>query len=233
MSKNLSTCNCIYLTPRSIIINQCFIKNGFNYKSFSTTFIQNSNFNEKANIKYDKIKKNLESETIKKLSNISRKSSEKTKQLLKKSSKKTGEILEKSNEIMKNKVPVPKKIKNLIPDHENIYTVPNFLTMTRIVASPFIGYLIVQQQTGPALALFTYSCITDFVDGYIARKYNMGTVVGSVIDPMADKSLMMICTVCLAVANQIPCKLLKYLYGNSMIIAILILINLLQYILLL
>ena len=42
------------------------------------------------------------------------------------------------------------------------------------------------------------------MDGYIARRWNLQTVVGTVIDPMADKTLMTILTVCLAIKGALP-----------------------------
>lgn len=56
--------------------------------------------------------------------------------------------------------------------------------------------------------LFTYAGVTDLVDGWLARKWNLQTVVGSVIDPMADKALMMVLVVCLAVKGALPRKYL-------------------------
>lgn len=52
--------------------------------------------------------------------------------------------------------------------------------------------------------MFAYAGITDLVDGYIARRWNLQTVVGTVIDPMADKTLMTILTVCLAIKGALP-----------------------------
>lgn len=99
--------------------------------------------------------------------------------------------------------------------HENIYTVPNALTFTRLVSAPVIGYLILHGQVTLALALFTYSCVTDFLDGFIARRWNLQSVVGSVIDPLADKMLMMICTVCLATTSEIPLYLATIIIGRD------------------
>ncbi|KAF4629393.1 hypothetical protein G7Y89_g8753 [Cudoniella acicularis] len=112
----------------------------------------------------------------------------------------------------KNPSPAPKKplmkaLKQLTP-HENIYTIPNILTFSRLIAAPVIGYLVLHDQHAWAVGLFAYAGITDLVDGYIARRWNMQTVVGTVIDPMADKTLMTILTVCLAVKGSLPGKFL-------------------------
>lgn len=88
--------------------------------------------------------------------------------------------------------------------HENIYTIPNILTASRLVAAPVIGYSILTGSHTLALSLFAYAAITDLVDGYIARRWNQQTVVGTVIDPMADKFLMTIGVVCLAMKAAIP-----------------------------
>jgi len=88
--------------------------------------------------------------------------------------------------------------------HEDIYTIPNLLTLSRLVAAPFIGYFVLHEQHALALGLFVYAGVSDLVDGYVARRWNKKTVVGSVIDPMADKTLMTILTICLAVKGALP-----------------------------
>lgn len=88
--------------------------------------------------------------------------------------------------------------------HENIYNVPNLLTFSRLIAAPVIGYLLVKDQHAAALSLFVYAGITDLVDGWIARKWKLQTVVGTVIDPMADKTLMTVVTVALAMKGALP-----------------------------
>lgn len=107
-----------------------------------------------------------------------------------------------------------------ITRRENIYTLPNFLTFTRLISAPAIGYLVVQGQTTWAVGLFTYSCITDFVDGYIARKYKLQTVVGSVIDPMADKFLMMTLAGTLAISGSIPVYMAVLILGRDFLLGL-------------
>jgi cardiolipin synthase len=96
------------------------------------------------------------------------------------------------------------KVLEKFTPHENIYTLPNLLTFSRLLAAPVIGYLVLHDYHAWAVGLFAYAGITDLVDGYIARRWNLQTVVGTVIDPMADKTLMTILTVCLAVKGALP-----------------------------
>ncbi|KAL9074171.1 MAG: hypothetical protein Q9157_004470 [Trypethelium eluteriae] len=109
---------------------------------------------------------------------------------------------------------VQSKLSNLTP-HENIYTVPNLLTFSRLLAAPAIGYLVLRDHHALAVGLFAYAGITDLVDGYIARRWKLQTVVGSIIDPMADKALMFILTVCLAVKGAIPLYLATLILGRD------------------
>lgn len=115
----------------------------------------------------------------------------------------------------------PKEVEEKRPTkHENIYTVPNFLTFTRLVSAPVIGYFVVHGQTTLALSLFAYSCVTDYIDGYLARKYHLQTVVGSVIDPMADKFLMMTLAGTLAVSGSIPVYMAVIILGRDFLLGL-------------
>jgi len=118
-----------------------------------------------------------------------------------------------------SKKPLLNVLTQLTP-HENIYTVPNLLTFSRLVAAPVIGYLVLHDYHAWAVGLFAYAGLTDLVDGYIARRWNQQTVVGTVIDPMADKILMTILTVCLAVKGALPLWLAGIILGRDVGLAI-------------
>ncbi|KAI1144652.1 hypothetical protein F5Y05DRAFT_34263 [Hypoxylon sp. FL0543] len=109
---------------------------------------------------------------------------------------------------------VPKVLPTLTP-HENIYTVPNLLTFSRLIAAPFIGYAILHDAHAWALGLFAYAGVSDLLDGWIARRWKLQTVVGSVVDPMADKMLMTILTVCLAYRGALPVWLAAIILGRD------------------
>lgn len=93
---------------------------------------------------------------------------------------------------------------SLATARENIYTLPNLLTVSRLVAAPFIGYCIMHDHHAWALGLFAYAGISDLLDGWIARRWDLKTVVGTVIDPMADKTLMTVLTIALAAKGALP-----------------------------
>jgi len=110
-----------------------------------------------------------------------------------------------------------------LPDlrpRENIYNIPNLLTVSRLFAAPATAYLLLHDHHKWALALFAYAGITDLVDGWIARRFKLQTVAGSVIDPMADKALMIILTVTLAVKGAIPAYLATLILGRDASLAI-------------
>lgn len=110
---------------------------------------------------------------------------------------------------------IRKRILSSLTPHENIYTVPNLLTFSRLLAAPVIGYLVLHDQHVWAVGLFAYAGISDLVDGYIARHWRLQTVVGTVIDPMADKTLMTILTVCLAIKGALPVWLATIILGRD------------------
>ncbi|KAI5804079.1 phosphatidyl synthase [Peziza echinospora] len=104
--------------------------------------------------------------------------------------------------------------------HEKVLNIPNILTFSRLFASPIIGYLVLHSHYPAALALLITAGLTDLLDGHIARKYNLQTVVGSVIDPMADKTLMTILTITLAAQGLLPLWLAVIILGRDVGLAI-------------
>ncbi|MCX8083581.1 MAG: CDP-alcohol phosphatidyltransferase family protein [Calditerrivibrio sp.] len=71
------------------------------------------------------------------------------------------------------------------------FTIPNCLTISRIVLIPFFGYFIFEGEVKKASLLFVAMAISDFLDGFIARKFNQISRLGKFLDPLADKMVIL------------------------------------------
>ena len=73
---------------------------------------------------------------------------------------------------------------------------PNKLTMARIIMVPIVMALMLSGHNIAALIVFSIASVTDFLDGFIARKYNLVSSFGKIMDPLADKLLSFGALVC-------------------------------------
>ncbi|KAI0692520.1 CDP-alcohol phosphatidyltransferase-domain-containing protein [Cytidiella melzeri] len=103
---------------------------------------------------------------------------------------------------------------------ENIYTLPNLLTVSRILACPLLGWAIVHDNFVLATSLLAYAGLTDWVDGWMARRFNMRSVLGTILDPAADKTLMTTLTVTLAFKELIPMPLAVIILGRDVLLSL-------------
>ena len=91
---------------------------------------------------------------------------------------------------------------------ENILTFPNAISLSRLLATPVLGYLIIHNNYGIAAVTFSILCFSDLVDGYIARNVKgQSSVLGSIIDPLADKLMIGTATVTLGFVGLLPLPL--------------------------
>lgn len=98
---------------------------------------------------------------------------------------------------------------------KDICSIPNLLSLLRLILIPvyIIIYLNAQDATDHYLAagILAVSCLTDLIDGKIARHFNMITALGKVLDPLADKLTQFSLILCLALKAE--SSLLWYLIG--------------------
>ena len=73
---------------------------------------------------------------------------------------------------------------------------PNKLTMARIVLVPIFMIALLLEFYYAALVIFCVAAITDFFDGYLARKHNLVSSFGKIMDPLADKLLVFSALIC-------------------------------------
>lgn len=95
---------------------------------------------------------------------------------------------------------------------------PNFLTILRIFMVPLFAYLILNQRMSWALSVFAVASITDGLDGYIARVYDLKTRLGSFLDPLADKLLLLTSYILLGILGHLPIWLTYVVVARDMVI---------------
>ena len=92
---------------------------------------------------------------------------------------------------------------------------PNIITTARILSSPILSYCIITQHYDWAL----YGCfaagISDWLDGFLAKHYNMGTVLGTYLDPLADKIVINVLSLSLWYSDILPTPLIVLWLGRD------------------
>lgn len=82
--------------------------------------------------------------------------------------------------------------------------VPNALSLMRLVLVPLVVALIGQGQWFWAFVLFVLCGVTDAIDGFVAKRFGMQTELGSYLDPIADKALLISIYITLALKDVLP-----------------------------
>lgn len=119
---------------------------------------------------------------------------------------------------------------------KEIFTIPNMLSLFRLVLIPV--YVVIYLNAATAMeyilagSILAASCLTDMIDGQIARHFNMISTVGKVLDPVADKATQFTLTLCLSLkypalrfvlvlfvakeAFQLIAMIVSYLHGKAL-----------------
>jgi cardiolipin synthase len=90
------------------------------------------------------------------------------------------------------------------PLRENNWTIPNLLTVTRIMLTPGFVMAFVDHRFDLAWVLFAVAGLTDALDGTLARILKQRSTFGAMLDPLADKVLLVTSFLCLALQDWIP-----------------------------
>lgn len=83
-------------------------------------------------------------------------------------------------------------------------TVPNLITTIRIILAPIFIIYVINDQLKTALAVFALCCVTDGLDGMVARLFKQKSKLGAYLDPIADKILLVATFVALSVRGLLP-----------------------------
>ncbi len=101
------------------------------------------------------------------------------------------------------------------PVIDRVWTTPNILSMLRLIVVPIFLWLILSGRDNAAVVVLTLSGVTDYLDGQIARRYNLISRVGQLLDPLADRLYILSTLFGLAWREIIPWWLVAILVGRE------------------
>jgi cardiolipin synthase len=103
---------------------------------------------------------------------------------------------------------------------EQFMTVPNLLSMLRLALVPVFLYLLLSERYLSAIVVLALSSLTDYLDGYFARKFNQVTRLGQLLDPAADRLYIFSTLVGLSITGIIPVWLAVVIIGRDVVLAV-------------
>ena len=98
----------------------------------------------------------------------------------------------------------------------NVWNVPNALTILRLILVPVFVILFQRGEKMAALAVFCVACVTDALDGFLARKLNQITDFGKLFDPLADKLMVVSALICQGAAGVLPWPAILLVLGKEL-----------------
>jgi cardiolipin synthase (CMP-forming) len=99
-----------------------------------------------------------------------------------------------------------------------LFNLPNLFTLARLVLAPFVASDILHGRYVRAILLLVAAGCSDFVDGFLARRFESSTRMGAYFDPIADKVLLSVVYISLAVARTIPWWMVAVVFGRDVLI---------------
>jgi len=103
-------------------------------------------------------------------------------------------------------IPAVKRLNfSVLRDSESrVWTVPNALTLLRLSLSPVVSYQLFMGEYVVASSVFVAACFLDVADGWVARRFNQTSKLGSYLDPLADKVLIACTAIPLGILGALP-----------------------------
>lgn len=102
-----------------------------------------------------------------------------------------------------------------IPSTGFVLNLPTWLTVSRIFLVPVVMVVILTKNEHIGVFVFLAACLTDFLDGYLARKRNEETTLGKLLDPIADKLLMSAAFISLVEVGVAPAWMVVIVVGRE------------------
>lgn len=108
---------------------------------------------------------------------------------------------------------------------DRIWTVPNAISFVRLGLVPVFYWLLVTGQDGLALGILIAATASDFMDGFIARRFNQVTRLGALLDPASDRLFIAACVIGLTVRDMIPVPLLIAVLARDVLLLVIVLVR--------
>ncbi len=105
-----------------------------------------------------------------------------------------------------------------------IWTVPNAISLLRILSIPLFAVLVTRRDMVCALFVLAVSALSDGLDGLVARRFNQVSKIGQILDPIADRLLIFCSVVALGIAGIIPWWVLLVVGARDLVMGIEILV---------
>jgi cardiolipin synthase len=99
-----------------------------------------------------------------------------------------------------------------------VINIPNFITLGRIISVPVIFWALLSGQSKLAFFVFVCAGVSDAVDGYLAKRFDWRTELGSYLDPLADKLLIVSIFIALGVRDELPLWLVVAVVSRDILI---------------
>lgn len=97
-------------------------------------------------------------------------------------------------------------------------TIPNFITIIRLLLVPVFSALVIYDRLGLALGVFFFAIVSDILDGVVARSFKQRSTLGSFLDPIVDKLLLSTAFVILGVAGLLPLWIVVLVLARDLVV---------------
>lgn len=106
------------------------------------------------------------------------------------------------------------------PDTDRIVTIPNVISLGRLIAIPFFVWLMLEERTVAAAVALAVIAGTDWIDGGLARRWHQVTTVGKVLDPTIDRLLILAAFIAALASGAMPVWLAVIILGREVLVSL-------------
>ncbi|HXY94445.1 MAG TPA: CDP-alcohol phosphatidyltransferase family protein [Acidimicrobiia bacterium] len=107
---------------------------------------------------------------------------------------------------------------------QRVVTVPNLISVARLLCAPVFVWLLAEDRRVAAAVVLGVLGVTDWIDGWIARHFDQGSELGKVLDPVADRVLLVVAAVALLVDGAVPIAVGVLVLVRELVVSVAVLV---------